>query len=354
MRYRPDLDGIRALAVLAVFASHSSVAVFGGGWMGVDIFFVLSGYLITALFLGERAAGGSVSLRRFYARRALRLYPALLLTIAVVLVGVAFGALTAGVPAVVSAATYTTDLAFGLHWFDTGALSHTWSLSVEEQFYLLWPPALLLLLSRGRDPLRWAAGLAVVGWVWLAVDANAANATSNPDTYFLPWTRFPQLLAGCCLALVLVRRPLPAWLGSRLVGWFAAAALAMLLLVASRAPRVPHLGWEAPAVALLTVLLIGHLSQASGGGLRTALGWKPMAALGRRSYGFYLFHVPVLDLAARYASSRTVALAVALPVTLAAAVVSYRLVELPFLRLKRRFAPVTSQTSSLAVPAVAG
>lgn len=344
MRYRPELDGLRALAVLAVMASHSMIGNASGGWMGVDIFFVLSGYLITTLLVTERDSVGRVSLPRFYARRALRLYPALLVLI---VGGLPFyrwlgdgGTLSGYGIAALNAGTYVSDLTLGLHGSGPGQLGHTWSLSIEEQFYLLWPPLLIWLLARGRDPLRRAAVGVLVSWTLLVAGSDGGTFEGLPKVYVLPWDRFGELLAGCCVALVLLRRPVPAWLGRQWVGWSLAGTAALLLLAGSRAHLRPNIGWEAPAIALVTAAMLLHLHDAARG-ITVALRWRPLEYIGRRSYGLYLYHVPIFAvIQPRVHFGKLGNLALVSAISFVVAIASYRFVEQPFLRLKhRRFEP---------------
>jgi peptidoglycan/LPS O-acetylase OafA/YrhL len=311
--------------------------------MGVDIFFVLSGYLITALLLAERRETGTISLRRFYARRALRLYPALLL---VLLLGVPFARELGGLGYLdyfrmaLRAALYLQDLVTGLTGFSQSGFDHTWSLAVEEQFYILWPSVLVYLVVRGRDPLRWAAGGTIGSWVWLAATSWAAGPNGRPNSYFLPWTRCGALLLGCCVAILLTRREAPAWIRRRSAGWLLAVVGGALMYDAASRSKVPHLGWEIPAIDMVAAGLILHLSSAVGGA-RRVLSAPPLAFIGRRSYGVYLFMEPVIVVTrSRFSTlDRYLLVLVQVAVIFALAFASYQLVELPFLRLKRRMAP---------------
>ncbi|WXF90636.1 acyltransferase [Curtobacterium flaccumfaciens pv. flaccumfaciens] len=207
----PALDGLRTLAILVVVLYHLHVPQFEGGFIGVTVFFVLSGFLITTLLLGERRRTGRVRLGTFWVKRLLRLYPALLALVVVGLllwnwVGDYKGASLQSGEAAFIALTYTGNL-FRAFW-DTsqGVFAHTWSLSMEEQFYLVWPPVLVLLAVL-RVRRRWLlAGLGV-----LVVGASAASWASyrspsggaTPDVYFSPVLGVVPLAIGCGLALLL-------------------------------------------------------------------------------------------------------------------------------------------------------
>ena len=208
--YQPALDGLRALSVLAVFAYHAAPRVFPGGLIGVDVFFVLSGFLITTLLLEERAATGTISFGLFYQRRALRLFPALVLC--VLLVGAflrVIGLPLQSYPGHAAAAlTYTMDFVVAADpQTGGGRLSHTWSLAVEEQFYILWPPVLLLLL-RARS-LRVPLIVTAVTAGLFAVAKLLLWRVEGVSLYFLPWGHFDEILIGACAAMLVVAGRVP-------------------------------------------------------------------------------------------------------------------------------------------------
>jgi peptidoglycan/LPS O-acetylase OafA/YrhL len=220
----PALDGIRGVAILAVLAFHSDF--FHYGYYGVDLFFALSGFLITSLLVGEWARAGTVSFRSFYRRRALRLLPAALAALGLYLL-VSTWQHAAGLvdPAawreasmtVAFAATYTLNMALAAGFNSGLALTHFWSLSLEEQFYLLWPPLLVFALRHGVRPslLAWALVVLAAGsateriWLWSS-DVPAERFTYGSDT------RAAAILAGCALGVAWSHRivdvRLPGWL----------------------------------------------------------------------------------------------------------------------------------------------
>lgn len=224
----PGLDGLRGIAALAVVLFHARFW-FANGYAGVDVFFALSAFLITSLLLREHARHGAIALRRFYARRVLRLYPALLLAGAGVLaLGLVSQRLDRVGPAALAALAYVSNW-----WIYLGhpapLLEHTWTLAIEEHFYALWPPTLALLLSRrpGRRRLGWAlVGLAALVLVvrWPVADAVRGS-----------YLRGVPVIWGALAALVLHRAgPGPAWRAARPV-ILAAGSLALVALLA--APR---------------------------------------------------------------------------------------------------------------------
>src|SRR4051812_32685943 len=237
--FRPDIQGLRGVAVLAVVLYHAGVPVLRGGYVGVDVFFVISGFLITQLLWRELAADGRIALSRFYARRARRLLPA-----AALVLGVSLGATYLLLPPLrvadaardaAAAAVYSANYRFAVHGTDylgsTGPPSpfqHFWSLGVEEQFYLVFP-VLLMLAVFFRRAVRvsrqaTAAGLAALGLLSLLLSLHL-TATNEPWAFYSLPTRAWELAAGATLALCLpeVRR-LPSRLGA-VLGWAGVAAL---------------------------------------------------------------------------------------------------------------------------------
>ena len=333
--HRPVLDGLRGIAVLIVLVGHGPIAFLGGG-PGVTVFFTLSGFLITALLLEERRTNGRVDLGRFYARRALRLLPAL----AVCLVAVAIGLTVLEMPltGVWYAALYVANLAPAL-----GAklpyLSHTWSLSLEEQFYVAWPLT-LLLLARLRRPWAVAAasgvGIAVCAVLRVVVDRDAllTQPQALQVAFHLLW-RADALLVGCLLALVLgpaLRLP------RALIGWAGACGVATVLAASLQARSDLYYSVWITAVPLATAaVLVWVLSIETP--FSRALTWGPLRYTGRISYGLYLWHFPIFVLLRRDLEHlpSVVEIAIATAVSFAVASVSYFVVERPFLRLKRRF-----------------
>ncbi|MBO9521971.1 MAG: acyltransferase [Nocardioidaceae bacterium] len=348
MEYRPELDGIRAFAVLAVVAFHAGLKPATGGWLGVDIFFVLSGYLITLILLREQDRTGAVSLRDFWVRRLLRLYPALLLTL---VLGVFFattlgddGTFPGYLRTAAAAGFYVENFVWGLGGTELGSLGHTWSLAVEMQFYLVWPLVLIWMLRRKLPLAPWVLGGIVVSY-GLYVLQSAPGDDHFPAAYYLPWTRAFELLLGALAAVLLTTRaaskrsaegPARHW-----VGWVIGLAFGVVLFAAwtdSIFVRQRAILWESPAAALLTVALLVHLNRVRAGGVGALLAWRPLVWLGSVSYGVYLFHYPVIMVLKDRAdiTEAKVMFLVALPLTLVIAALSSRYVERPALRLKGR------------------
>ena len=300
--FRADIEGLRAIAILLVVAGHYALPGFSAGFIGVDVFFVISGYLITSLLWRERSSTGRLALGRFYANRLRRLLPALL-TMLVVSSAAIFWLLPLSQHVVQSqtaamAVVWLSNLffAFGdINYFaeDTShnAFLHTWSLGVEEQFYLLWPLLLLLLPLRndkslqGLDKAVAAVGLlSLIACLWLA-------QTQPLQAFYLMPTRAWQFSAGA-LAWILVSRSPPRPAQARQIGWLALGTLAISLVLIQPETRYPSLWALLPTCAALGLLWAGSSQQ------RvlpfTLLTSQPMQVLGRLSYAWYLWHWPVL------------------------------------------------------------
>ncbi len=344
-RFRPDIQGLRAFAVLAVVADHV-LGRPGGGFVGVDVFFVISGFLITGLLLREYEKTGSISPRRFYARRARRILPASLVVLVatVIAANVLFFAGRAHAVTIDAlwAALFVSNWHFaaqGTDYFQAGLavspVQHFWSLSVEEQFYFVWPWFLLAVLvglarlrRRAHSPRRVAgallvaAGVASFAWAWWATGANPTSA------YFSTWTRVWELGVGAALAAGIHRLArLDARARAALTG------LGLVGLVASLVVITPETRFPAPG-ALLPVLATAALIAAgvAGDGARV-LRYRPVVYIGTISYSLYLWHFPVLVFAgALWAGGGPVWYAGVFAAIAVASVLSYHLVEKPVLQ----------------------
>jgi len=343
----PALTGIRGLAVLSVLIFHGNEARLPGGFLGVDVFFVLSGFLITTVLIKEHDTAGRISLRDFWMRRVLRLAPALVLMLCVVLALSFFlrsdsRAFRSDAFEVLLALFYLANWAraFGFHPHDV--LPHTWSLSVEEQFYLLWPLILIPLL-KAPLPRRKLAALVLAGAILISlyrVALLAAGESIHRLSNGLD-TRADGLLIGCSLALALSAAGVA---GSNprfhsvvlrsLLGPAALAGLAILALIAEPVGR-QTCGWQFLAVAILSAALL-YDSVGPKSLLRPLLENPFLVWVGSISYGLYLWHLPIF-VVFDYTENEPWKLAVGAPLTFAAASVSYYLIEQPALRLKSRF-----------------
>ncbi len=337
------LDGVRAIAILAVVAFHAGAPRFANGAAGVIVFFVLSGYLITTLLIQAPIDGRGLGL--FYLRRFLRLFPALAVLL-IVLTAFAFLALAAEerdrvLAEVVASGLYVQDFVLGSreHIEDWGYLGHTWSLAVEEQFYLVWPlvlMALAALRTSRRTMLIATVALTVVAVSWRcylswAGLANRVGAGLDGNA--------ESLLVGCSLALVLAGAR-PERLRDVSADVVSAVAFLVLLVVFTGVVDLP-LDTTRLLTALLTAVLIAGVVLRPGCRSTRALGWSPLAYVGLLSYGLYLWHPVVFRFFEDNVDLTTMAQKAAwapvmLAVTAVFTVASYHLVEKPFNRLKDR------------------
>ncbi len=352
LRHRDDIQGLRAIAVLTVIASHASVPFVPGGFVGVDVFFVISGFLITQLLFREVEKSGRVSLAGFYARRARRILPAATLVTIATIVASAIWLSAVDLVTVVKDSLWAVFFAANIHFAAVGTdyfaaeeppspLQHYWSLSVEEQFYLVWPALLLVLvLIAGRRalPRRLVFGVLLVvtvaSFVWSVV-----STSSDPlAAYFSTPARAWELGLGALTALV-ATAVAARW--SALVRGLVCAAGLVLIAVAcvSYGDATPFPGWQAavPVVGSALVLLAGAGGQQTQPLPIRALGVLPMRTVGDWSYSLYLWHWPVLIIAERRVGEdlgfwRT-ALCVAVVFVLSA--LTFRYVEQPFRSPKR-------------------
>ena len=307
--YRPALDGVRAMAVGSVVAYHFGFHSLPGGFLGVDVFFVLSGYLITSILLAEYGKRGGISLTGFYVRRLRRLCPALALVILAVVVGTALRAsplqLADRFHDMVAALFYyanwhfiASDQSYFAGLSGASPLRHTWSLAIEEQFYFVWPVLLLVLLRLGALRRRWvllagAAGLTALS-AWAMAHAFDPEAPSR--AYYGSDGRAQQLLVGVLLAVALYGLARAAPRTSRFWGVVSLIGLVALLVSFNRFSDQAGYYYKGGAllVALFTAVLIAGLERGPSGGVAKLLSLGPVAWLGRISYGVYLWHWPVL------------------------------------------------------------
>jgi peptidoglycan/LPS O-acetylase OafA/YrhL len=320
--HRNDLQGLRAVAVLLVVFAHCGVGFLHGGYVGVDVFFVLSGFLITGLLLAEARARGSVSLVEFYVRRARRILPAAALTLLVTDVAAVFFLNFLRARGAVEDSLHAAGFAANFHFAERGVdyfaqseppspLLHYWSLSVEEQFYLVWP-LLLSIALLGAAVLPWARRadrrherrlMAVV--IVLAGGSLAwsihLTSTVPAEAYFSPFTRAWELGLGATLAVAAVTLQRAPPVAHLVMGWAGLVAIAFAAVLYS--DRTPFPGSFAllPAVGTALAIMAGMGTRASRLSAGRLLAVRPMQIVGDRSYALYLWHWPVLILAAQYA-----------------------------------------------------
>ena len=364
LSYRPHLDGLRAIAVLMVFVFHAARPALSGGFIGVDIFFVLSGYLITRILLREHTSTGRISVARFYARRARRLLPAVLIVvIAVTLREAVWGNITERAARLTDA---VATLFYAQNWnlifradeyfaesLDASPLRHAWSLSIEEQFYVLWPILLVGLLWAARK--KTSVSLAMVT-VLVAVSAGAMAILFDPAlvqrAYYGTGTRVHQPLIGAALAFLVEGDWIRA-AESKRRAWALVGLTSMLSLIVAASAITGesasyYLGGST-LVALAAAALIVALEHAPDAWLTKVLSAKPFVHLGRISYGFYLWHWPIIlwltmPASATFWERRMVNLA-QFTLTVAIATASFVLIEDPVRSGRIAFASLKPRTT---------
>jgi peptidoglycan/LPS O-acetylase OafA/YrhL len=366
LRHVGGLDGLRGVAVIAVILFHGGVGWAQGGFLGVEIFFVLSGFLITSLLVAEWCRSGGIALPAFWARRARRLLPAMFLLVAAVGVYYALAGEAAAVPGLLGDGLATLfyfsnwhQIAIGTSYFAaSGPVSpfqHTWSLAIEEQFYVVWPLLLVSLIwvarRRARSPrqsLTLLLALAITGAISsaMAIAVLYHGGAGLNRVYYGTDTRASALLTGAALALWLAQRrvdgdqrPVLTRRG-RVVGSVGAAGVLVALLAALRLASGDS-AWLYPfgmvGVDLAVIALIAAVVLLPRSPVERLLSVSPLQVIGRISYGIYLWHFPLflwLNTASTGLSGAPL-LALRVAVTLAVSVVSYAVVEQP-IRQRRR------------------
>jgi peptidoglycan/LPS O-acetylase OafA/YrhL len=297
-KYRADIDGLRAVAVLAVVAFHAFPQRMPGGFVGVDIFFVISGFLISTILL-QGLRDGTFSFADFYARRIRRIFPALAVTLVAV---IAFGWLSLGSDEfaqlgkhVLAGAGFVVNVTLWAEsgYFDSAAaakpLLHLWSLGIEEQFYILWP---LVLWLAARAGVNWLIPIVIIGAASFIANVVIVRASAL-DAFYFPHTRFWELMVGAALAYPAVRMPQPMQLTPVTANLLSLAGLAMVVSALALINEAsPFPGWWAllPTVGAALMIHAGNQAWLN----RTVLSWRPMVGVGLISYPLYLWHWPLL------------------------------------------------------------
>jgi peptidoglycan/LPS O-acetylase OafA/YrhL len=361
-RFRPDIEGMRAVAVCLVLLYHGFHAPFTGGFVGVDVFFVISGFLITNLLLHEKEQKAGVSIPRFYARRVRRILPAAtLVVLATVFVTYDRLGFIAGNQIAGDAkwtAVFAANIHFGLVGTDylgsqlpPSPLQHMWSLGVEEQFYLLWPGVFLglVLLVRGRRH-RTALAVVLIGLIAASFAWSVIETRSNATwAYFSPLTRAWELGLGALVAVLatVAARVRPYWV-TELLSLCGITGIAISALVLNSSTAYPGSAVALPVIS--TALLIATGCANHGTLVGRALALRPMQWIGARSYSLYLWHWPFLIIAAEYLGKKLSATQNAglLLLALAATAVTYRFIENP-VRHARALARHTGLTLAIGV-----
>ncbi|MDP3670189.1 MAG: acyltransferase family protein [Telluria sp.] len=357
--YRPDIDGLRALAVLSVVAFHAFPDLIAGGFVGVDIFFVISGFLISSIIM-QGLAQGTFSFGTFYARRIRRIFPALVLVLAACSLFGWFALFPdefkqLGKHMLGGAGFVSNFVLFNeVGYFDTAAatkpLLHLWSLGIEEQFYIAWPVLLLLAWKWRLNLLAVSAVLTLLSFV-----LNVAGLAHWPNaTFYLPASRVWELWIGATLAAFLLKPPAPgaAQLPRALLAWSGLGLIALALVLVTKDASFP--GWP----ALLPTCGAAFLIAAGPGAWpnRVLLSNRVMVWFGLISYPLYLWHWPLLSFAQIVESGlpRPAIRAGAVLLAIALAWLTYRLLERPLRRVSRARWPVALLVALMLAVAAGG
>jgi peptidoglycan/LPS O-acetylase OafA/YrhL len=390
MGYQPSLDGLRALSVIAVIFYHAGFSWMHGGFFGVEVFFVVSGFLITSLLLDERDRSGHTNLPQFWLRRARRLLPALFTVLAAVAAWSIVAAtdeqrsqLRRDLPWAIFYGGNWGQIVGGVPYYsgDPPLLRHVWSLAVEEQWYLLWPLAFVALrrtrLTRaGTAGLLVASSAAVMLWTYV-IHGNGPGNLSSPISwlddvdrinfmYLSTVTRASGLVLGAAAAFVWRPWRSPAAARSR-GGWLldglGLLAVAMLGCIAAVATLTDGYvyQWLLALVTVLSLIAVLVAVHPAATWFRAILSWPPLVEIGKRSYGIYLWHWPIFVFAEAYNGS-VARVAAALAVTAVVSELCYRFIEMPVRRgelgrwwhsaAERRLIPVAG--AAMAVAALIG
>ena len=365
-RFRPDVEGLRAVAVVLVVLFHASLPGLPGGYVGVDVFFVISGFVITGLLLRERSSSSRTSLVSFYSRRVRRILPAATLVIVVTVIAtyVALGALDGNPTAV--AARWTALFLANFHFAGIGTdylnatlppspLQNFWSLAVEEQFYLVYPAIFLMAASiRSNVSLRARLVFTLVPIILISLVLSAVQTSTSPTAaFFSPFTRAWELSLG---GLVAVATPALLHLGrntAALMTWVGLAAVGYAAVTYSSSTTYPGTAVIVPVVG--TALVIAGGTPVPTWGAESVLKFAPFQFFGRLSYSLYLWHWPILIIAAEYAGKDSLPLHQNLGwlvLALVASYVTYRLIENP-VRHARGLAKSNSLTLGFGVVLIA-
>src|SRR5215813_12350400 len=295
LKYRADIDGLRAVAVLSVMAFHMELSHFSGGFVGVDVFFVISGYLISAIVFSE-ISDGTYSITSFYERRIRRIFPALFGMLIVFSACASLYLFTSEMvnyaKSLLAATASVSNFYFWQHsgYFDSptsNPLLHTWSLAVEEQFYILFPLYLWAVRRFYPKHLKLSVGVLVVASLF----ASAIVVHFNPITaFYMPYTRAWELLTGTLLALGIFPRFSSSWLRN------SAALVGMLMIfcsVVTYSPTTLFPGLSALLPCVGAALII-HAGEGGTTLIGRVLSWRPVVFIGLISYSLYLWHWPVI------------------------------------------------------------
>jgi len=337
IKYSPELDGFRAVAILMVIAIHAKLPFAKGGFIGVDLFFVLSGYLITSILINEYNEFGFIDYKRFYWRRCLRLLPAVC---ALILTWLVFGFISGLDMSLVfrdSAAVffYVASQTRAFFNFPSAGIGHTWSLSIEEQFYFIWPFLFVFLLRRGTDRVIKVIFLVIILEPLYRYFLVQSGSTVE-RIYFSFDTRFDSLMIGCALPFMtgFYKR-----LNSVVIAIFTFLSLFYMFFVftaySDKMNHFNHVGYSLVAVASAFILL--RVVHDESFLFRRVLRLKFFVFTGKISYGMYLWHLPIFQFLSLRNVEVTAKFFIGIILSYIVSILSYYLIEIYFLRYKDKF-----------------
>jgi peptidoglycan/LPS O-acetylase OafA/YrhL len=343
--YYPSLDGLRTIAVGIVLAAHGGVSYFRSGGVGVDIFFVLSGFLITNILASEWSANGSISFRNFYVRRFLRLAPCLFLTCAFYAASIYW--LEGHVPLVpiLGALSYTANWLRGLYDYDLSWLTHCWTLAIEEQFYFIWPWVIILLERTVREPLTKGYVL-ITGALFISIyRAGMVGIYTDERINYGLDTRMDTLMTGAALAYFARHLATQGGLPDAFSKFLSRALTPLAMAVLFAIPQIvtwysPWMGRYGYVIAATSAMIvIADLVTSRYSLFARPLSWAPMIFIGKISYGIYLLHLPIYFIVEKLMPDAAFVsrLSIKISVSIALAALSFFFFEKHFLKLKSRF-----------------
>jgi peptidoglycan/LPS O-acetylase OafA/YrhL len=335
---RTDIEGMRAVAVGLVVLNHAGVPWLSGGYIGVDVFFVISGFLITQLLIEEAGDRNSIDLRNFWARRARRILPMSILVMLVTVIAGLFmlepGKIRELSAVGLGALAFCANIVLFFRTSDylsgvtaPSSLRHFWSLAVEEQFYLLWPLVVFAAVKYGKvNWKKWLVGVGVVAGVASLVTSILITKGHPGAGYYLPYSRFWEISAGALLALAGSRFDKIPDLVKVVGGWIGLVAIVSAAVIFSETTVFPGYAALLPIVGTVFVLIAGSAKF----GPVSLLSIEPMQSLGARSYSLYLWHWPLLVLIeARFGTPSAWGKAWIVVAALVLSAISYRAIEQP-------------------------
>jgi len=347
LSYVPELDGMRGFAILAVMCFHANVPFLMGGFIGVDVFFVLSGFLITSLIINEYDATSKLNLKNFYMRRLLRLGPALLLLLLIFslfsIIFLSKDEAQSNLIDTIISLFYMSNWARALSIHPPDYLGHTWSLSIEEQFYILWPLTLLVLLRIFNN--RWTVAFVVFLFAmtaWLLRIYLIYSGSSFERLYNGLDTRADSLMIGCVFGIILssdllnnrIKNILSKWLS--ILSPFSIFCL-IFISVGMRWKNPQMYYWVFFAIEIFTAVLLLHLFINNNSLIHKLLSMRWIVWVGSISYGLYLWHYPIYRILYSLSYRGIELITYGAIVTFMISAFSFYMLEKPFLKIKKNY-----------------